>query len=295
MALWGTADSLYSVGTVSVDYAGKKITGSGTSFTAAGISTGDVITIGTGGTFGSAVISGITSDRIISIATTQYLTGAAIAGVAYSISEKPVYTLEDSNYSSNVVGLTSTVPTHRVYGVDVYEISTLTPGNSGIATQYGGIHAGWVGVHTYVDMHGNYRVKSETLVALSGITTGPVSYTSAGDSADDTIFADRYITIATQPVSLTGVSTTSNQTFAVVASATPVALLSYQWQYASSVGAAYTNLSNGGIYSNVTTATVGIASTSVTANRPNGFYYRVNITADGGATTTSNTARITYT
>jgi hypothetical protein len=294
MALWGTADSLYSVGTVSVDYAAKTITGSATSFTAAGISTGDVITIGVGGTFGSAVISGITSDRVISIATTQYLTGSTIAGVAYTLSEKPVYTLEDSNYSSNVVGLTTTTPTHKVYGVDTYEIATLTPGNSGVATQYGGIHAGWVGVHTYIDMHGNYRVKSETLVAMSGITTlGQATYTAAGDADDDTVFADRYITITSQPTSLSGVSTTSNQTFAVVASASPTALLSYQWQY-SSTGIAYTNLSDGGIYSNVTTATVGIASTSVTVDRPDGFYYRAVITADGGATATSDAATITY-
>ena len=33
-------------------------------------------------------------------------------------------------------------------------------------------HAGWVGVTTYIDASGNYRVKSETLVAMSGITTG---------------------------------------------------------------------------------------------------------------------------
>ena len=32
-------------------------------------------------------------------------------------------------------------------------------------------HAGWVGVTTYVDGEGNYRVKSETLVAMSGIIT----------------------------------------------------------------------------------------------------------------------------
>ena len=31
---------------------------------------------------------------------------------------------------------------------------------------------GWVGVTTYVDCNDNLRVKSETLVAMSGITTG---------------------------------------------------------------------------------------------------------------------------
>ena len=32
--------------------------------------------------------------------------------------------------------------------------------------------AGWVGVQTYYDNAGNYRVKKEILVAMSGITTG---------------------------------------------------------------------------------------------------------------------------
>ena len=32
-------------------------------------------------------------------------------------------------------------------------------------------HQGWVGVTTYLDMHGTLRVKSEVLVAMSGIDT----------------------------------------------------------------------------------------------------------------------------
>ena len=40
---------------------------------------------------------------------------------------------------------------------------------------------GWVGISTHMDMHGNLRVKTETLVALN--------ITSA-DQSDDTQFAD---------------------------------------------------------------------------------------------------------
>ena len=283
MALWGTADSLYSVGTITVNYATKQVVGSGTSFTAAGISTGDVITIGAGGTFGSAVISGISSDTVISIATTQYLTGAAIAGVAYTLSEKPVYTLEDSNYSSNTVGLTTTVPTHYVYGVDKNEIALTAPGASGIATRYGGIHAGWVGIHTYVDMHGNLRIKSETLVAMSEITSGTnPTYSVAGDAPDDAVFADAVITLS-GPTSLSvGVGTTA--VFSVVATSIPsYAPLSYRWQYASSgVGAAYTNLTG------QTGTSVSIANTN-TAN--NNFKYRVIVTS-GDVTATSGIATL---
>ena len=43
------------------------------------------------------------------------------------------------------------------------------------------LHAGWVGITTYTDCHGNVRVKTETLVAGSTIT---------GDAADDTKLPD---------------------------------------------------------------------------------------------------------
>ncbi len=294
MALWGTADSLYSVGTVTVNYTAETITGSGTSFTAAGISTGDVITIGAGGTYGSAVISGITSATLISIATTQYLSGAPISGVAYSISERPVYTLEDTNFAT-ITGTGNSSSTNRVYGVDIHEQTA----NTATGSQYAAAHAGWVGIHTYIDMHGNLRVKSEVLVALSGITTNvDATISAAGDADDDAVLPDRYITITSQPTNRVGIATTVATTFAVSATATPDAALSYQWQFASAVGAAYTNVTTGLlgglIYTNPTTATLGIAATTTTANRPNGYYFRVNITADGGATQTSDAARLTY-
>jgi hypothetical protein len=182
MALWGTADSIYSTGTVSVNYTNKTITGSGTSFRAATV--GSVITIGVGGTYGQAVISAITSQTQVSIATTQYLSGAAIAGVAYTMSQKPVYTIEDSNY--NIRQTTSTGLTNIIEGVDTNEATIAK--NSG--SKYAVAHPGWVGVHTYVDMHGNLRVKSETLVAFSGISSGTPTYTSFGDANDDARLPD---------------------------------------------------------------------------------------------------------
>jgi hypothetical protein len=289
MALWGKADNLFSPGTVAVDYATETITGTGTSFTSAGISTGTTIVIGVGGTFGQAVISGITSDRVISIATTQYLSGEAISGVGYTLTQKPVYTLEDSNYAG--IQTTSTGLTNAVYGVDEYEAAA----NAATGSKYKVAHAGWVGIHTYIDQHNTLRVKSEVLVAMSGISSNvPATYGATGDALDDAVFPDRYITITTQPVSLSGVSTTAAQSFSVVASATPTASLTFQWQYASYVGAGFTNLANGGIYSNVTTATVGIGSTTVGADIPDGYQYRTVVTSTGGATATSNAATLDY-
>ena len=289
MALWGKADNLFSPGTVSVNYSTETITGAGTSFTAAGISTGTTIVIGVGGTYGQAVISGITSDLVVSIATTQYLSGAAISGVGYTLTQKPVYTLEDSNY--DLTPTTSTGLTNAVYGVDEYEAAA----NAATGSKYKVAHAGWVGIHTYIDQHGTLRVKSEVLVAMSGISSNvPATYVATGDALDDAVFPDRYITITTQPVSLSGVSTTAAQSFSVVASATPTASLTFQWQYASYVGAGFTNLTNAGIYSNVTTSTVGIGSTTVGADIPDGYQYRAIIASTGGATATSNAATLDY-
>jgi len=56
------------------------------------------------------------------------------------------------------------------YDRQVYGIST---SSQYVAVGYSGFaHQGWVGVTTYIDMHGNLRVKTETLVAMSGISTG---------------------------------------------------------------------------------------------------------------------------
>lgn len=277
MALWGKADSIYSTGTVSVDYSTKIITGSGTSFLAATV--GSVITIGAGGTFGQAVISAITSNTQISIATTQYLSGAAISGIAYTMSQKPVYTLEDPNYS--ILQTTSSGLTNFIEGVDEFEAAALQETGS----TYSVAHSGWVGVHTYTDMHGNLRVKSETLVAMSGISTlDPATFSAYGDANDDATLPDRYIVISVQPQSASvGVGTTV--TFSVTAAAVPSAALSYQWQKSTTAG--------GTSYSNIGGATSSSVSVANTNTANNGYLYRVVINSVGGATKTSNSATLT--
>lgn len=244
MALWGNNDAKLSVGTVSLDYATLTVTGSGTSFGQVGsAATGDVIRFGsrTGTYYGDAVIIGITSDSVLSIASTSNLNGAAISGVQFDISELPKYIVLDSAYSqyniqnnaseTTTTVLTSVAATANI-GVSTVAIastagirlgdtfasdsvskvitsigttsvsfgstiaSTLAAGSAvtitrlsgtynksvyGVAeygadaaqtTSYALTHEGWVGITSYVDSEGNLRVKTETLVAMSGITTG---------------------------------------------------------------------------------------------------------------------------
>ena len=103
MALWGNNDNLRSAGTVALNYTTKVVTGTGTTFTDSKV--GDVIRFGVRGGggvyFGDAVIDSITSNTVCSVATTETLTGGAISGAAYYLSELPSYTAGEDNEFSN--------------------------------------------------------------------------------------------------------------------------------------------------------------------------------------------------
>jgi len=67
----------------------------------------------------------------------------------------------------------------KIYGVDDTE-QGIVNGKTGDARKYAAPHSGWVGISTHMDMHGNLRVKTETLVAIN---------ITSGDQADDVIDA----------------------------------------------------------------------------------------------------------
>ena len=168
MSLWGNKDAVYSDGTIAIS--GTTVTGTGTTFNTAGlISAGDVLTVGTGSTQGEAVIASVTNATTLVLETSpSTLDTGTISGAAYVISQKPISTIFDTNYEAA-----------EIYGVDTTE-QQVANAASGEARQYAPAHAGWVGITTYVDTHGNLRVKTETLVAGSTIS---------GD-AEDTKFPD---------------------------------------------------------------------------------------------------------
>ena len=174
MALWGNNDNIQAGGTVALDYDTLVVTGTGTSFgTANYIQEGDVIRFGhrgiaqpnspAGGFFGDAVVKSIASTTSLTIASTTGLSGAAIAATTFYVTQLPKYTVDNSKYSQNS-NITS--GDNLVYGISDDAASNV--GTSG----YELTDAGWVGITTYVDTSGSLRVKRETLVAMSGITTG---------------------------------------------------------------------------------------------------------------------------
>ena len=171
MSLWGKSESLAAgSGTVVINLSTKAVTGTNSTFLDTMV--GKVITVGAAGTCGEAVIASRSSATAISIASTQFIVpdgSGNVTGVAYTVTEKPISTLGDVNYQVT-----------EIYGVDTTE-QTVANAASGEARKYAPPHAGWVGIQTYNDMHGNFRVKTETLVASSSIT---------GDADDDAKLPD---------------------------------------------------------------------------------------------------------
>jgi hypothetical protein len=181
MALWGNKDSVYSTGTVDVNLGTNTVTGTSgvVTFTSV-VSEGDVITVGTGATYGYAVITGVTSTTLSIASTAGFVSGlTTVTAATYNISEEPIYTLGDSIYrapESKTTGFSTNPVFTGVFGVDAVEVGVAT------ATAYAVSHSGWVGITTYIDTHGNLRVKHEVLVAGGILTTT--------DADDDALFAD---------------------------------------------------------------------------------------------------------
>ena len=131
MSLWGKSESqLAGSGTVAINLGTGVVTGTNSTFSAAMV--GSVITVGTAGTCGEAVIISRASNTSISVASTQFLIpdgGAGITGIAYTVTQKPKSTLGDVNYQVS-----------EIYGVDTTE-QTVANAASGEARKYAPSHA----------------------------------------------------------------------------------------------------------------------------------------------------------
>ena len=161
----------------------------------------------------------------------------------------------------------STADKAKTYGVDEAETT---------AKQGKVAHAGWVQITEGTGGRAG-RVHYETLVAASSMT---------GD-AEDTKFQDLTILINTQPANRS-VTAPAATTFTVAASTTPLGgSLTFQWQIL--VSDTWTNLTNAGVYSTVTTATLNISNSTGL----NGEQYRVRISATGADTVNSQAATLT--
>ena len=175
MPLWGKKDTVYSTGKVNCTTAGVVTKESGTiAWTSGnGVKVGQVLTLATDGAGpGQGIIKSIDSATQITLDPEKLDLPGAFTDVDYEIRETPVYEVKGGSFGIN-----------QIFGVDVTE-AQVARAASGDARKYKPAAAGWVGITTYIDTHGNFRVKSETLVAGGG--DGFIT----ADSTDDTKFAD---------------------------------------------------------------------------------------------------------
>ena len=187
MALWGNNDNVGSGGTVTLDYSNKVVsgwagtaTGTGTTFGQIGAAkTGDIISFGQHGSgtyFGEAVIVSIASSLQCTIASTEALNGSAIAGVNFTVSEKPIYTLGDATYNIKRDGSTSLGPIETTGTADAA---------SGIGTNLVFVS----GTSSFLSV-GNVLVNGSDNIPVSAIAATTISLGSTigtAISADDTL------------------------------------------------------------------------------------------------------------
>lgn len=137
---------------------------------------------------------------------------------------------------------------------------------------------GWWLYTTYTNSGSVVRHKAECLVPIYETAA------NAGDQADDAIVPDRTILIATQPADQT-VAAPAPATFTVVASVSPTATITYQWQVDDQLGGGFVDL-------------VGETADSYTvadSTGLDGYQYRVVVSSTGATSITSAAATLTVT
>ena len=148
---------------------------------------------------------------------------------------------------------------------------------------------GWWSYTSYTDASGETRHKCEHLVSFKDAPA------NAADS-DDAVAADvaSAITISAQPANVTGAADpyTAASAFAVTAAATTGSLL-FQWQRQTPTGTRWTNVTDAGVFSGSSTATLAI--TGAAKADWDGYKFRVKITSTAGAEeVTSNSASLAF-
>ncbi|MBS1774592.1 MAG: hypothetical protein JST82_17175, partial [Bacteroidetes bacterium] len=143
---------------------------------------------------------------------------------------------------------------------------------------------------------GIYSTATTATLNLTGVTAGMNSYTyrclvsgtctPAVNSNSATLTVNTAPSVGTQPSNST-VCAGNNTSFTVVATGTA---LTYQWQESQNSGTTWNNLTNTGVYSNVTTTGMAITGATVTMN---GYMYRCVVSGTCAPAATSSAVTLT--
>ena len=131
----------------------------------------DFVTLTVGGVSAAQLITGIGATSV-SIGGT--ISAQVTAGTTLTFTSDNIISLASTVSAGIATGDTLTF--NRLmggYDRQIYGISdSQSAAYDGDSTKFRTSGSGWVGVTTYTDTHGKLRVKSEILVAMSGIQTG---------------------------------------------------------------------------------------------------------------------------
>jgi hypothetical protein len=120
--------------------------------------------------------AGVGTDIVFVDSLTGVLSGDIFTGAGNTITVATVgatsvslaSTISSGISTADVVTFTRVTGGHETSVIGIEDAGT----EAARSTSFKLTHAGWVGITTYKDSEGNLRVKSEVLVAMSGITTG---------------------------------------------------------------------------------------------------------------------------
>ncbi len=259
--------------------------GSNTSFTVAGSGSGIVYQWQVS-TNGGASYSNISNGGVYSGATTAILT---ITGTTFSMNNYR-YRSQLSNATCTIPGVSNaailTVNTLPAFTAQPASVTICVGANSSFTVAATGTGAGYQW-QVSTDGGSNYNNVSNGGV-YSGVTTATLTITGAMATMNNYLY--RAVATGTcappansnaatltviSPVSISGagqpaasiICSGSNTNFTVTGGS--MQSIIYQWQVSTDGGSSYNNISNGGIYSGATTATLTItgATTSLNNNR----------------------------
>ncbi len=197
--------------------------------------------------------------------TAPTVTAAGGSGAVIAASIRPV--MGDQNTAAG------TNENSKIIFVDLTEAGVSTNRAKGIRIP------GWTKYEEFVDAQGTKKYKVENLVAMT-VTAG-----TAGD-AEDVIAGDAALVFTAQPADAT--TTLGGATFTVAATGAT----SYQWQVRATTGGQYVNVTNTGIYSGATTATLTITGAT---SGDTGKKFRCQVlNSTAGSAGTSNVATLTF-
>lgn len=203
--------------------------------------------------------------------------------IARTTGETGISTIQSEQMEATIPGI---LPSYTTVFTNRYWNITQSEGSETYTLQLDG--TGFTPAGTPVILKGDGSAEN-TLTSLA--VTTPNYTTAAGVSSfsDFTLGSECLPpVITTQPTNQTGCELSSTVTFTIAATPIDGEIFTYSWE--ENPGSGWTTISNGGVYSGATTATLTLTNPPFSMN---GYQYQVVVTRFCGGMETSGTASLT--